>query len=268
MMIGKILHVEDLTYRHLTKRGLFASKQEFFLGPINLVIEQGKTVAIVGDNGSGKTLLGKLLSGAIKPTSGNIEFLGDLNHHEKKQNCHPVRLILQHNRDSMSPVLTIGEIMHNSLKLNGYFDQELRREKIENTLLKVGMLRDHYYFYRHMLSDGQQQRFALARALLLDPSIIVADEPFAALDPSVRSQTINLLLDLQKELGLGFVFISHNLGIVRHISDSIIVMDKGKIVEQDDTSSVFDNPKHKITKNLLDAHFQLLNRHKTAAIQN
>ncbi|MGB3725134.1 MAG: ABC transporter ATP-binding protein, partial [Glaciecola sp.] len=135
------------------------------------------------------------------------------------------------------------------------------QQKIEDTLSMVGLLRDHYYYYRHMLSDGQQQRVALARALILDPQIIVADEPFAALDPSVRSQTVNLILKLQQELGVGFVFISHNIGIVRHVSDRVLVMDKGRIIEQGKTNEVFSEPQQSITQKLVQSHFNLVERH-------
>jgi cationic peptide transport system ATP-binding protein len=168
---------------------------------------------------------------------------------------------LQHNADALNPSLSIGSILTQTLTLNTDFSDSRKREKIEETLVTVGLLREHYYFYRHMLSDGQQQRVALARALLLDPKIIVADEPFAALDPSVRSQTINLILKLQNELGLGFVFISHNIGIVRHISDRVLVMEKGHIIEQGKTSEVFTDPQQPLTQKLIQSHFSMVEKH-------
>ncbi|MFT5839813.1 MAG: cationic peptide transport system ATP-binding protein, partial [Flavobacteriales bacterium] len=118
----------------------------------------------------------------------------------------------------------------------------------------------HQFFYRHMLSDGQRQRIALARALILNPKVIVADEPFAALDPSVRSQAVNLLMELQRDLGLGFIFISHNLGIVRHISDKVIIMKDGKVVESGKTDVIFNWPKDEYTKKLVESHQALINR--------
>lgn len=125
-------------------------------------------------------------------------------------------------------------------------------------LTKVGLLREHYYFYRHMLSDGQQQRVSLARAIILKPKVLIADEPFAALDPSIRSQTVNLILKLQQEMGLAFIFISHNLGIVRHIADRVIVMENGNIVEEGKTETIFRWPEHAITKKLIVAYQSLI----------
>lgn len=256
-----ILRVEQMSYTHVKSSGLFAPESVFQLGPITFDMHEGETIAIIGNNGSGKTLTGKALAGAVIPTSGTIEFLGTDANSDKSTHKHPIRMILQHSVDSMNPAVSIGTVFHNTLKLNTVLDEAQRQQKIEDTLVMVGLLRDHFYYYRHMLSDGQQQRVALARALLLDPKIIVADEPFAALDPSVRSQTVNLILDLQKNLGLGFVFISHNIGIVRHVSDRVLVMDKGKIIEQGKTSEVFANPQQALTQKLVQSHFNLVERH-------
>lgn len=256
-----ILRVNNMSYTQVDSSGLFAPESIFKLGPITFDMNQGETIAIIGNNGSGKTLTGKALAGAIKPSSGSIEFLGSDSENEVDGHKHPIRMILQHSVDSMNPAISIGTVFHNTLKLNTNLTEAQRQQKIEDTLVMVGLLREHYYYYRHMLSDGQQQRVALARALLLNPKIIVADEPFAALDPSVRSQTVNLILDLQKNLGLGFVFISHNIGIVRHVSDRVLVMDDGKIIEQGKTSEVFANPKQALTQKLVQSHFNLVERH-------
>lgn len=167
-------------------------------------------------------------------------------------------MIFQRSSESLNPAVTIGQILQEPLKLNTKLSATERDARIDQTLVQVGLLRDHYFFYPHMLSDGQQQRVAMARALILNPSIIVADEPFAALDPSVRSQTVNLILRLQRELGLSFVFISHNLGIVRHIADRLIVMDHGQIVETGRTDTLFRWPKHQVTQRLISAHQSLI----------
>ncbi|MFW8590191.1 ATP-binding cassette domain-containing protein [Glaciecola sp. 2405UD65-10] len=258
--MNKILCVKNMTYVHRSIKGLFDPLREFRLGPINFDMFEGETIAIIGHNGSGKTLTGKLLAGAEEPTSGSIEFIQDDSENAAVKK-HPIRMILQHSANVMNPAVAVGAMLHNTLRLNTSFTESERQQKIEDTLKMVGLLADHFYYYRHMLSDGQQQRVALARALILDPKIIVADEPFAALDPSVRSQTVNLILKLQQELGLGFVFISHNIGIVRHVSDKVIVMDKGKIIEQGKTSEVFAEPQAALTKKLLKAHFDLVERH-------
>jgi cationic peptide transport system ATP-binding protein len=145
------------------------------------------------------------------------------------------------------------------LRLNTKLNAQQRKLLIEQTLRKVGLMAEHQFFYRHMLSDGQRQRIALARALILNPKVIVADEPFAALDPSVRSQAVNLLMKLQRDLGLGFIFISHNLGIVRHISDKVIIMKDGKVLESGKTDAIFNWPKNEYTKKLVDSHQALIN---------
>ena len=228
----------------------------FQLGPIDLSVNRGETIAIIGENSSGKSLLAKLLVGAVPPTTGTIWL------HERKDGrdakisgpeCRAgdIRMMFQQTSEAMNPGIPVGRILDEPLKLNTNIPQTERIAIIEETLIKVGLLREHYHFYRHMLSDGQQQRIAMARALLLNPKVIVADEPFAALDPSIRSQTVNLFLKLQQEMGLAFIFISHNLGIVRHIADKVIVMNEGQIVESGDTETIFRWPKHMVTKKLI-----------------
>ncbi|MFC3120366.1 ATP-binding cassette domain-containing protein [Agaribacter flavus] len=253
-----LLEVKNVEYTYFQKGKLFAKDRQFHLGPVSFNMQQGETIAIVGNNGSGKSLLAKLLAGAINPEAGEI-IIADTEDGRKRHNT--IRMILQHSADALNPALSVGSILHQTLRLNSDLKEEARREKIEDTLVKVGLLREHYHFYRHMLSDGQQQRVALARALILDPEIIVADEPFAALDPSVRSQTVNLILQLQADLGLGFVFISHNIGIVRHISDRVLIMDKGVIIEQGKTEAVFSNPRTLLTQKLVQAHMSLVDKH-------
>ncbi|WP_371192762.1 ATP-binding cassette domain-containing protein [Glaciecola sp. SC05] len=264
--MNKILSVNNIEYTHTIKSGLFGSLQSFQLGPISFDMHEGETIAIIGNNGSGKSMLAKALVGAVPLSSGTIDLYNSEASDQAVQTKirtrgQDIRLILQHNADALNPSLSIGSILTQTLSLNTDFGEAQKREKIEETLVKVGLLREHYYYYRHMLSDGQQQRIAMARALLLDPKIIVADEPFAALDPSVRSQTINLILKLQNELGLGFVFISHNIGIVRHISDRVLVIDKGKIIEQGLTSEVFLNPQQPVTQKLIQSHFSMVEKH-------
>ena len=256
----KILSVKDLRYIYRSKTKLFVKPRTFEIGPINFDMYKGQTIAIIGNNRSGKSLTAKLLAGAVAPSSGSIDFIYD-NDNKQATLLHPIRMILQHSSNAMNPALSVGTVLHNTLKLNTQLTELERVEKIQQTLKVVGLLNDHYYYYPHMMSDGQQQRAALARALILDPKIIVADEPFAALDPSVRSQTVNLILKLQHELGLGFVFISHNIGIVRHVSDNVMVMDNGKIIEQGKTEEVFAQPKAVLTQKLVESHFSLVERH-------
>ncbi|GAA0857743.1 ATP-binding cassette domain-containing protein [Aliiglaciecola litoralis] len=231
----------------------------FELSPISFELNSGETLAIVGENGSGKSLLGKLLVGAEKPTSGNIYLNGQkLSPHNLKQRCLNIRMIFQHSNESLNPGITVAKILEEPLILNTQLTSSERKQKIMKTLNTVGLVNDHMYFYRHMLSDGQRQRLALAKALILDPLVIVADEPFAALDPSVRSQTINLIMKLQMELGLGFIFISHNLGIVRHISDRALILRHGQLVEIGKTEVIFNWPKSEYTEKLVMSHQSLV----------
>lgn len=258
----QVLEVKNLIYTHRVKRSIFKPIDEFILGPIDFVLNTGETLAITGHNSSGKTLLAKSLVGAIKPQQGSILLEGkEVEQNDKKTRNHDIRLILQHSKYSLNPAVTVGSILNQTLLLNTELNEQDRKTKIGQTLVKVGLLREHYYFYRHMLSDGQQQRVSLARAMILDPKVIVADEPFAALDPSVRSQTVNLILDIQQDLGMAFVFISQNLGIVRHISDKVMIMDKGKVIEAGATQDVFKEPQHELTKKLIDSHFSLVDKH-------
>jgi len=246
--VSSVLHVEDLYYQ--------CSDQGFALGPISLDVARGEAIAIIGENQTGKSLLAKMLVGAIKPQQGAISL-----------NCHDVgtggksqsiRMMFQFSSHTLNPALSVSKILEEPLLRNTQLDSAEREQLIQETLLKVGLLREHAFHYRHMLSDGQQQRIALARAIILSPKVLVADEPFAALDPSIRSQTVNLILKLQKEMGLSFVFISHNLGIVRHIADRVLVMDKGKIIESGKTDTVFKWPQHEITKKLIMSHQSLV----------
>ena len=256
-----LLTVENLGFVKEIPQGLFKRPRKFVLSPVSFEINAGETLAIVGENGSGKSLLAKLLVGAAKPNHGDIYLNGQkLVHHNLKQRCLNIRMVFQHSIESLNPGITVGSILDEPLKLNTNLNSSERLEKIETTLRQVGMLPEHVYFYRHMLSDGQRQRIALARALILNPQVIVADEPFAALDPSVRSQTVNLIMKLQRELGLGFIFISHNLGIVRHISDRILIMQEGRVVESGKTEVIFNWPKSEYTQKLVKSHQGMLQK--------
>jgi cationic peptide transport system ATP-binding protein len=260
--MNPVLEVKNLVYYHRVKRSIFKPIDEFMLGPIDFVLNAGETLAITGHNSSGKTLLAKSLVSAITPQQGSILLEEkEVEQSDKKTRNHDIRLILQHSKYSLNPAVMVGDILNQTLLLNTELNEQDRKTKITQTLVKVGLLREHYYFYRHMLLDSQQQRISLARAMILDPKVIVANEPFAALDPSVRSQTVNLILDIQQELGMAFVFISQNLGIVRHISDKVMIMDKGKVIEAGATQEVFKEPQHELTKKLIDSHFSLVDKH-------
>jgi cationic peptide transport system ATP-binding protein len=256
-----LINVEDLTFQNHTKSMWSKSKMTFNLGPVSFNFKAGETLAIVGNNSSGKSLLAKLLVGLETPKSGKMYMNGlELNKSNISTRCHDIRMIFQDSNESLNPGLTLGSILEEPLRHNTKLDAQQRKSLIEHTLRQVGLMAEHQFFYRHMLSDGQRQRIALARALILNPKVIVADEPFAALDPSVRSQAVNLLMKLQRDLGLGVIFISHNLGIVRHISDKVIIMRDGKVVESGKTDVIFNWPKDEYTKKLVESHQSLINR--------
>lgn len=255
-----VLAVKQLYFKRHGQLGYRRTQSdEFEVGPINFEINAGETMAVIGENGSGKTTIANLLVGVEHPTSGNILLNGQrLQQNNTKQRSLNIRMIFQHARESLNPSVTVGSMLEEPLKLNTKMDAPTRQQKIAATLKQVGLLAEHIHFYRHMLSDGQSQRVALARALILNPQVIVADEPFAALDPSVRSQMVNLLVQLQKQLGLSYVFISHNLGIVRHISDRVIVIKKGEIIESGQTEVIFNSPKTEYTSRLINSFRTLI----------
>lgn len=254
-----LLQVNNLSKTYRISKGWFKRTLIPALEPVSFSLDAHKTLAIVGEAGSGKSTLAKLLVGAEKPTTGaiklNAQLLQDGNF---KQRCQHIRMIFQDSGTTLNPSLTIQQLLDEPLYLNTQLNEAQRTDLIITTLKKVGLLAEHMNFYPHMFSGGQKQRISLARAIILEPQVIILDEALAALDPSLRSQMINLLLDLQQQMGLGFILISHNLGIVRHFSDEIMVMCKGQVVEMGNTNVVLRSPKHKYTKKLImSQRFQL-----------
>ena len=255
---------ELLEVNHLAKsyklKGHWYHKEEIqVLKDVSFSVGENKTLAIIGETGSGKSTLAKVLVGAEQQNSGEIKLNGQqLKSGSFKQRCQHIRMIFQDSGTTLNPSITIEELLDEPLKLNTSLNDRDRKKHIRLTLQKVGLLGDHMKFYPHMFSGGQKQRISLARAIILQPQVIILDEALASLDPSLRAQMINLLLDLQEQMGLAYILISHNLGIVRHFSDNVIVLDKGVIVESGITADVMENPTHKTTKKLLmGAAFQL-----------
>jgi len=254
-----LLDVKEIA-KSFKLKGHWYHKRKFdALAPLSFAIESKKTLAIVGETGSGKSTLAKILVGAETPSSGKVYLNGQLLESQRfKQRCQHIRMIFQDSGTTLNPSLTIQELLDEPLTLNTDLDYKQRKQLIRTTLQKVGLLGDHMNFYPHMFSGGQKQRISLARAIILQPQVIILDEALASLDPSLRSQIINLLLDLQQQMGLAYILISHNLGIVRHFSDDVIVMSQGKVVESGKTIEVMRNPQHKITQKLMmSQNFQL-----------
>lgn len=253
-----ILEVKDLKKQYFINRGLF--KKPNVINAVNGVsfqVKRGEILSIVGESGCGKSTTAKLLMGIEKATSGEIHFEGkrlmhfDANDWAAYRN--KVQIIFQDPYSSLNPRWNVGKIIAEPLLLNSNLSEKEIRAKVYEIMEKVGLLPEWYERYPHQFSGGQRQRIGIARALIINPEVIVCDEPVSALDVSIQAQVLNLLLDLQDEFNLTYIFISHDLGVVEHISDRIIVMYFGDIVEQKDVDTLFENPEHDYTKTLLAA---------------
>jgi dipeptide transport system ATP-binding protein len=220
-------------------------------------LESGKTLAIVGESGCGKSTLARLATMIEKPTAGEI-YIGGTDPHKNDGADIPrlrqdVQIIFQNPYGSLNPRKKVGVILEEPVVINLKLAAAERRKLAETMLAKVGLRTEHYDRYPHMFSGGQRQRIAIARALMLKPKILIADEPVSALDISIQAQVLNILMDLQEEMNLALVFISHDLSVVRRIADQIMVMYLGKVVEQGEAKMIFDKPSHPYTQALLGA---------------
>lgn len=239
-----------LVAKNLTKKfGKFVAVDD-----VSLKIEEGKTLGLVGESGSGKTTLGRLLLRLIEPDSGSIHFddvdILSLKPRELKKWRQEAQIIFQDPYASLNPRMTAGDIVAEALEIHKI---DVTPETIIQSFEQVGLNPDHTFRYPHEFSGGQRQRIGIARALILNPRLLICDEPITALDVSVQAQIVNLLKDLQLRLGLTYLFISHDLRMVRYIADHVAVMHGGKIVEYGETSQVFSSPQHPYTQSLLAA---------------
>jgi cationic peptide transport system ATP-binding protein len=254
--MSALLEVKDLSKTFTTRTGLFGKKENQAVKPITFSLEAGQTIGLIGQNGSGKSTLAKMLAGAIEPSCGQIFVNGEeLEHKDYATRCKLIRVIFQDPNTSLNPRIQIGRILEGPLKRNTAMPKEAREQRVAQTLKRVGLLPEHAHFYPQMLATGQKQRICIARALILQPSVIIADQALIGLDMAMRSQIVNLLLELQEEMGVSFIYVSQHIGMIKHITDKILVMDKGGVVEAGNTLDIIDNPKHPITQKLVDSHF-------------
>jgi len=225
------------------------------LRDISITLDEGEILALVGETGSGKTTLAYLIAGTIKPDGGEIIFRGrEVQNIDKKEFSKTVGIVYQSPRDSISHRFTVFEAIAEPLRIHGLFDDG-STDRIKNALLEVQLPDEDYFMkkYPHELSGGELQRVAIARALILEPDLIIADESTSFLDPSVQAKILKLLLDLQNERGISMLFVIHDIGIARKVSDRIAVIHDGTIVENAPTHIVIENPQHFYTKLLIDA---------------
>ncbi len=256
-----VLHIDDLKVHFPLKKSWPWQKTRFVkaVDGVSFEVKKGETLGIVGESGCGKSTLIRAIVGLAKATNGKVVWSGkDLTALKHKKQWQPVRneiqMIFQDPLASLNPRITIGNIIAEPLRVHEpHLSKKQRSQRVEEMMRMVGLSPKHINRYPHQFSGGQCQRVGIARALILKPSILVCDEPVSALDVSIQAQVINLLKDLQKTLGLTILFIAHNLSVVKHISDRIMVMYLGHAVEIGEAKSLCNEPKHPYTKALLSA---------------
>ena len=259
-MTDNILELHNLTKYFPAKAGGIFTKDKGFVKAVdgvNLTVKRGETVGLVGETGCGKTTVGRTVMKLYEPTAGEIIFDGeDITHFKRKEMKHvrsKMQMIFQDPFSSLNPRHTVGSIIASSYTIHGIEPEGGVEHSVRELLGLVGLNPEHINRFPHEFSGGQRQRIGIARALALKPQLIVADEPVSALDVSIQAQVVNLLDDLQKEFGLSFLFVAHDLSIVQHISDRVVVMYLGKVMEMAPTQELFANPRHPYTKALLSA---------------
>ncbi|MCZ7486403.1 ATP-binding cassette domain-containing protein [Rhizobium rhizogenes] len=253
-----VVEGKGITRDYHVPGGLFGgAKTVQALKGIDFAVERGKTLAIVGESGSGKSTLARIIALIDPASGGELKIEGQpvdiARRRPDTQMRSKVQMVFQNPYGSLNPRQKVGDVLMEPLVINTKIPASERRERAEAMLVKVGLGPEHFNRYPHMFSGGQRQRIAIARALMLNPALLVLDEPVSALDLSVQAQVLNLLRDLQEEFELTYVFVSHDLSVVRYIADDVMVISKGVAVEQGTREQLFADPKHPYTRQLFAA---------------
>ena len=257
--MSSLVEIKDLCKYFKTKKGLFSGNKGLLkaVDGVSLNIEKGETLGLVGESGCGKSTLGRTLLKLYNPTAGEIFYnnneIGSLSNKDMKSYRKHMQMIFQDPYASLNPRMTVGDIIGESLDMHNIAQGKEREEKIKYYINKVGLHPDHINRYPYEFSGGQRQRIGIARALAVNPNFIVCDEPISALDVSIQAQIVNMLEELQDEMRLTYLFIAHDLSMVKHISNRVGIMYLGKLVEISDSEEIYNNPVHPYTKALLSA---------------
>ncbi|WP_236777806.1 dipeptide ABC transporter ATP-binding protein [Anoxybacter fermentans] len=256
----KLLEVKNLKKHFPIKGGIFGKQVGSVkaVDGVSFYIKDGETLGMVGESGCGKSTTGRLILRLIEPTEGEVIFEGKniltFNKKQMREMRRKMQIIFQDPYASLNPRMTVGNIIGEAIEIHKLAKtKQEKEERVQQLLEQVGLTRAHANRYPHEFSGGQRQRIGIARALAVNPKLIICDEPVSALDVSIQAQVINLMQDLQQKLGLTYLFIAHDLSVVKHISDRVAVMYLGKIVELAETNELYDNPKHPYTQALLSA---------------
>jgi dipeptide transport system ATP-binding protein len=258
MSVNPIVTARNLTQYYKVSRGMFTEPATLkAVDGASFALARGQTLAVVGESGCGKSTLARMVTMIETPTSGELSIAGQnivgASPATLKSLRSKVQIVFQNPYGSLNPRHTIGTILEEPLLVNTSLSKAERSEKARVMMQSVGLKPEHYERYPHMFSGGQRQRIAIARALMLDPDVLVLDEPVSALDISIQAQVLNLIAEIQEKHNLAYLFISHDLSVVRHIANDVMVMYLGRVVEQGSRDAIFANPQHPYTKALLSA---------------
>ncbi|TAM49601.1 MAG: ABC transporter ATP-binding protein [Paraburkholderia sp.] len=252
-----VLIADQLTKHYAVRRGMFGQGTVKALNGVSFSLVRGKTLAVVGESGCGKSTLARQLTMIEPPTSGRLlvegEDVAGADHAKIAQLRRRVQMVFQNPFASLNPRKTVEQTLAEPLQINSQLSAAERASRVAHMMRTVGLRPEHAKRYPHMFSGGQRQRIAIARAMILEPRILVADEPVSALDVSIQAQILNLFMDLQEQFKTSYVFISHNLAVVEHIADDVMVMYFGGVAELGDKKTVFAKPRHPYTRSLMSA---------------